>query len=95
MRLPVGTDIRLCTIPELAAFVLLAPPPLTAGMHLLDRLGELSALITHDAGVVWPDKRGIALAEATLAQGSAVVLQFERVVDAVLAHRRLTAAMAH
>jgi hypothetical protein len=55
-------------------------------MHLLDmvsRPGEMTALLTHDEGMTWPDRRGIALAEAILEVGGVAVLQFETMADAI------------
>ena len=37
MKLPPGCDVRLGLIPEMAYLVFVAPPPLTAGMHLLEQ----------------------------------------------------------
>ena len=93
MRLPPGTDVRLGLMPDVPAyFVFIAPAPLKAGTHLLDlvnRPGEVAALLTHDAGVNWTDRHGVALAESVLTEGGAVIMQFETMADALAAHRRL------
>lgn len=93
MRLPVGTDIRMGMLPGVGRhYVFLAPRPRQAGMHLLDELarpGQLSALLTHDAGTDWPDRRGVALAEETLECGSPVIMEFASLSDALTAYRRV------
>lgn len=99
MKLPPGTDIRMGMHAGVSLYyVFLVPRPREANMRLLDEMaapGCLSALLTHEAGIDWPDRRGVALAEETLALGSPVILQFARLSDALAAHKRLTAAMAH
>jgi len=99
MRLPFGSDARLGFFPGKHGpyFVFVAAHPNTAGMHLLDmvsRPGEMTALLTHDEGLTWPDRRGIALAEAMLEAGGVAVLQFERMADALACHGRLKREMA-
>ena len=96
MRLPSDTDARLGLVAGVY-FVFLARPPQQAGTHLLELLatpGNMTTLLTHDPGVSWPDRRGIGLAEATLAAGGVVILQFERMADALACHRRLLHASA-
>ena len=57
---------------------------------LTTRTGGQSAVITHDAGLDWPDKKGQSLASAVLAQpGGAAVLIFEGLVDAMACRDRL------
>ena len=97
MRTPPGTASRLGLVMGGGYFVFVAPPPVEPGPHLLDvlgRPGELTTLLTHDAGVSWTDRRGVALAEATLQAGGAVVMQFATLADALAAHRRLQTALA-
>jgi hypothetical protein len=94
VRLPPDTDARLGFVPGQAGayFVFLAAPPETAGMHLLDLLtrpGSLTAMLTHDPGVSWPDRRGVDLAEAMLAGGGVAILQFATMADALACHGRL------
>ena len=92
MRLPPGTEARLGLIPNQGYFVFLAAPPLQAGVHLLARLrepGTMTALLTHDPDLTWPDRYGEALAEHVLAHGGAVVMQFASMANAMSAQRRL------
>lgn len=98
MRLPPNIDVRLGLIAGMPAFfVFLAVPPLRAGTHLLDAVGKpgVSALLTFDRDVQWPDQKGVALIEVTLEQGGPAIMQFARLADALSAHRRLVQAMAH
>lgn len=98
MRLPPNTEVRLGLVADAPAFfVFLAVPPLRAGTHLLDMVSNpgISALLTFDRDVDWPDQKGVALIEATLEQGGPAILQFARLADALAAHKRLTTAMAH
>ena len=99
MRLPPGTDVRLGMHAGVSLYyVFLAPRPREAGMHLLNELaeaGRMTTFLAHETGVAWPDRQGVALAEETLEQGCPVILQFARLADALAAHKRLTAAMAH
>ena len=99
MRLPPGCDVRLGMPAGVSLYyVLIAPRPREANMRLLDELaapGCLSTLLTHEAGINWPDKQGVALIEAVLLEGGPAILQFSRLSDALAAHKRLTAAMAH
>ena len=99
MRLPSGTDARLGFFPGKHGpyFVFVAAPPNTAGMHLLDmvsRPGEMTALLTHDEGLTWPDRRGVALAEAMLEVGGVAILEFVTMADAIACHGRLKCEMA-
>lgn len=98
MKLPPGTEARLGLIPQAGYFVFLAVPPLTAGSHLLAQLekpGSLTALITHDPGMDWTDRKGELLAEGVLHQGGAVVMRFETMADALGAQRRLVRELEH
>ena len=98
MRLPPNTEVRLGLIADVPAFfVILAVPPLRAGTHLLDMVSKpgVSALLTFERDLDWPDPKGCALIEATLEQGGPAILQFSRLSDALSAHKRLTSAMAH
>ena len=99
MKTPPGTEVRLGLVADLGGyFVFLAAPPLTAGTHLLDQVGRpgaLTALLTHDDGMHWTDREGVALAEATLAAGGSVVMQFTTVMDALAAHARLVREVAN
>ena len=68
---------------------MLAADPEWARFDSLRRPGGLSALVTHDPGETWPDRKGEALAMAVLARGGAVGLAFASVADALVCKRRL------
>jgi hypothetical protein len=57
----------------------------------LTRPGGLGALITHDPGRIWPDKRGESLARAMLEADGVAALAFTRLADALACHARLRA----
>ena len=95
MRLPPGTDVSLGRVEGDGYFVFLAAPPLTAGTHLLEpQPGSLTVLLTHDSGLAWTDKQGESLASGVLAAGGTVIMQFERLADALGAHGRLMRQVA-
>jgi hypothetical protein len=94
--LPPGCDIRLCS----ALFgdgwsVLVAVLPLKAEWgNLLLRPGSLSAALTHDPGVSWPDRPGIQMAAAILRKGGVVSLEFASLGDALQCEARLRREMS-
>jgi hypothetical protein len=49
----------------------------------------MSALLTHDAGRVWPDTRGESLARAMLEADGVAALAFARLGDALACHGRI------
>lgn len=52
--------------------------------------GTVSGLLTHDHGMAWPDRRGVALANALLSTPDApVFLRFHTLADALECRRRL------
>ncbi len=51
--------------------------------------GHLIAMVTHDAGTSWPDKRGLQLMHAVLAEAGTVFLLFDSRNDAEACRRRL------
>jgi hypothetical protein len=55
----------------------------------LTRPGGLAALITHDPGLTWPDKRGESLARAMLEADGVAALGFARLGDASAAQGRI------
>jgi hypothetical protein len=89
MTFPPETDVRLGLIPHTNDYyVFLATPPLAAGSHLLKemRAGALVALLTHEPGCKWTDRRGEQLAVSVLVNGGAVIMQFATMQDALAAH---------
>jgi hypothetical protein len=92
LRLPSGGAARLYSLPTPADWrwcVIVAADPERARMDSLRRPGGLSALVTHDPGGTWPDRRGEALAMAVLGRGGAVGLAFASVADALACKLRL------
>lgn len=71
--------------------VSIAPPGADMDpVAIATRPGGLSAVLTHDAEMSWPDARGQALASAVLAQpGGTVLLMFKTLVDALACRKRL------
>ncbi|MBL6082482.1 hypothetical protein JMJ56_31440 [Belnapia sp. T18] len=55
----------------------------------LMRPGSANALLTHDPGMSWTDRRGEALARATIEAGGAVAFAFVTLGDAMACHRRI------
>ncbi len=92
LMLPPGGTARLYSLPTAADCrwcVMVAGDPERARLESLRRPGGLSALVTHDPGGTWPDRKGEALAMAVLVRGGAVGLAFASVADAVVCMRRL------
>ena len=59
----------------------------------LRRPGHLTTMITHDAGMTWPDKRGQQLMHAVLAECGTVFLLFDSRNDAEACRHRLVGGM--
>ncbi len=55
----------------------------------LTRPGGLSALITHDRGLTWPDRCGESLARAMIEANGVAALGFVRLADALACHGRI------
>lgn len=96
-RLPSGAATALHILPQslaaphvFAVCVAIAPTPATPAA-LLQR-GRVSALLTHDAGMSWPDRAGETLLGAVLDHGGGAMLGFETMADALACKRRLDAA---
>lgn len=92
LRLPSGGAARLFSLPtptECRWCVMISADPERARLDSLRRPGGLAALVTHDPGGTWPDRKGEALAMAVLAQGGAVGLAFASIADALACKRRL------
>ncbi len=97
LTMPAGAVARLHALPEggrTGWAVIVARRPEAATLAALARPGGLSALLTHDAGLSWPDARGVALAAAVLQRGGAVALAFVHVGDALACKRRLEGGAA-
>jgi hypothetical protein len=92
LRLPSGGAARLFSLPTAADChwcVILAGDPERARLESRRRPGGLAALVTHDPGGTWPDRKGEAMAMAVLARGGAVGLAFASIADALACKRRL------
>ncbi len=98
MHLPDNCDIRLVMLPApgggTEVFVIAAPPPLKAGLALFGRKPGLSGIITHDAGLSWPDRTGQRMAETLLRNGHPVAFGFQNLADALACHGRLVREVA-
>jgi hypothetical protein len=101
LRVPEGGAARLFRVPAAAGLhpggwgVIIAGKPEDARPECLARPGEVGAVLTHDAGLSWPDARGEALADAVLAQGGGpVALLFPALGDALACKRRLEGGAA-
>ncbi len=69
--------------------VIAAEAPHQPSVMDLRRAGHLTAMVTHDAGMTWPDKRGQQLMTAVLAEAGTVFLLFDSRNDADACRRRL------
>ena len=88
--LPAGAVARLLVGVPLGHVVAVGPEELVAHpTAVLNQRPGLTALLTHDAGLSWPDPTGEALAAAALEQGGAALLVFATAADAVACHARL------
>lgn len=63
--------------------IVAARPPLSGDLRDLTAPAGLSALLSHDPGIIWPNARGKALAQAVLDRGGAVAFSFARLGDAL------------
>jgi hypothetical protein len=88
LALPPGTVARLHRLFDGWAVIVAAPRTPAEPSSLLAP-GGLSALLTHDEGVTWPDGAGVRLASETLAAGGVVGLAFARLADALACRLRL------
>ena len=64
-------------------------------LHLLNMVSKPGAADVRPRCRLARPEKSVALIEATLEQGGPAILQFARLADALAAHKRLTAAMAH
>ena len=51
--------------------------------------GQVSAWLSHDKGMSWPDRKGEILLKALLAEGGTAVMVFEEARDAELCRGKL------
>jgi hypothetical protein len=64
------------------------------GIDATPRAGTVSAVLSHDRGLAFPDAKGIAYAQAVLAEGGTVAPCFAQLADALECQRRLRKAGA-
>ena len=101
LRVPEGGAARLFHVPAVAGLhpggwaVIIARHAEDARPECLMRPGEVHAVLTHDEGLCWPNPRGVALADAALAEGGGpVALVFRGLADALACKRRLEGGAA-
>jgi hypothetical protein len=89
--LPRNTVLRLHVTQHLAQpFVIVAArPPFSGDLADLAAPAGLTACLSHDAGIAWPDARGQALARKVLDRGGTVAFSFARLGDALACRQRL------
>lgn len=95
--LPAGTISRLHILPADTAFnftVMAASKAECATPEAMLQKGELSTMLTHDAGIAQPDSRGWLLARAVIERGGAAMFGFETLADAMSFKRLLDGAAA-
>ena len=91
IELPPGADVRSSMKAGLS-FVTIAPPGLPADFTSAIKAcaPAVHQLLTHDAGISWPDRMGCRLANNVLARGDGlVVAQFETLADALAFRKKL------
>jgi hypothetical protein len=71
--------------------IIIAATEAQATPEALLRPGEVSALLSHDRGVSWPDAKGQAMARGVLAAGGMVALGFATLADALACQQRIRA----
>ena len=89
-RIDVPTDYTVAIAPTGTMHaVLIAPPGVTADVAMLTRPGRSASVLTHDAGLTWPDAEGCGIAEACIAFGYPVGLIFQDEASATACRDRL------
>lgn len=70
-------------------WIFAAVPPHQPSVFDLRTPGRMSALLSHDAGLSWPDRRGELIMQAVLAESGTIALLFSTVEDALACRDRL------
>ena len=86
IRIPPGADVRLSVLPPC---VIIAPAGSEASLAGLTTPGGVSAILTHEAGITWPQRSGQLLADEILRAGGTVCFEFENLADAFACRARL------
>ncbi len=89
IAVPEGHDVRTSLVAG-KALVFIGPAG-APGLVPVPPVGQVSAYLTHNRGLSWPDKADAALAAGTLATGGAVALEFACLGDALAFRKRLGA----
>lgn len=94
--IPATARCALCALPPATgAAVLIAVPPVEPSFDALAAAMAagrgLSAILTHDRGVSWPNAAGRRLLADVLARGGIALLVHASMADALAAHRRVLA----
>jgi hypothetical protein len=94
--IPANARAALCAMtPATGAAVVIAIPPVAPSLDALAAAMSagrgMSAILTHDPGVTWPDAAGRRLLAEVLARGGIAVLLHSSMRDALAAHRRALA----
>jgi hypothetical protein len=94
----IRTDLNVTQPVHIPAFrffaILAAAAPREPSAADLRKPGGVSACITHDAGVSWPDRRGLSLLNAIVSNGGIVMLAFQTAKDAAACRERITGCRA-
>jgi hypothetical protein len=94
IRIPLGSKVVLSTDASFGeTAVVILPPGVASTNDVLRGAPKLSATVTHDLGVDWPDAAGCQLAQAAINDGGFVALVFPRERDAKACQRRLKASI--
>ena len=72
-----------------AVVILAALVPRRPSITDLWEPGRVHALLSHDPGVTWPDRRGELIADAVLAERGTIAFLFETAADANACRERL------
>ena len=92
ITVPPGSETRIFMVPPMA-YVMVAPPGVEPELGILRRPG-VSGLFTFDPDVTWPSAQGCRYATEYLRSGHPILLQYERLEDALHAQQRLRREMA-
>lgn len=97
LKLPTGGAARLYSMPppgEMRWYVGACRDPDRTDIAEAFTRPSVSALLTHDEGIAWPDDYGVRLAAAVLERGGTAIFAFVRLVDARACLKRLTGGAA-
>ena len=87
IKLPPGADIRTSLV-DGKTLITIASPKQPSNPQAAAR-GSVTPYLTHPAGVTWPDRIGICLANDALEHAGSVVLEFASLADGLAFRQRL------